>query len=256
MLPSDLTGWIFGLYAGSDLVISQRNVRSLLPTHYDTLGVRPSAKHDDIRRAYLDAARAYHPDKFVNEPADKSSDAENAMRKVNEAWRVLGDESRRASYDESLRPGSEHRTASRGYPDSIRTEDGITRIDPRLLDPTFLTNRRTTQVEELDKQHSSILRVIPVLAFFGLLIGIFVFTAYANGSSSTAPAETTVPGPSIGVDAGVCVRIQEGPSLIEVPCTGVIDGRVLGAYEPGGRCPPLTIREVTLANEITACLGE
>lgn len=176
------------------------------------------------------------------------------MRDVNEAWRVLGDAKRRASYDEAIRLGAESRGEVRRA-DGIRTEAGITRIDPRLLDPQFLANRRLAQVEEIDKQHSSILRVVPVLAFFGLLIGIFVFTAYANGSSSTAPVESTVPGPSIGVEAGVCVRIQEGPTLIEVPCTGVIDGRVLGAFEPGGRCPALTIREVVLANGVTACLG-
>lgn len=253
---SDLTGWIFGLYAGlwSQRDHSRPRTYPSLSTHYETLGVSPAAGHDEIRRAYLNAARTYHPDKFVNESAARSEHAEDSMRQANEAWRVLGDDSRRARYDEAIRFGAQS-GARPSRVDSIRTDDGITRVDPRLLDPQFLANRRTSQVEELDKQHSSILRVIPVLAFFGLLIGIFIFTAYANGSSDTAPTETTAPGPRIGVEAGVCVRIQEGPTLIEVPCTGVIDGRVLGAYEPGGRCPALTIREVELANGVTACLG-
>ena len=30
--------------------------------HYEVLGLRPDCEADDIRRAYLDAARRYHPD--------------------------------------------------------------------------------------------------------------------------------------------------------------------------------------------------
>ncbi len=175
------------------------------------------------------------------------------MRRANEAWRVLGDQERRARYDDAARVA--RGSASDGQSTGIHTADGITRIDPRLLDPKFLSDRRDLQNEKLDATHSSILRVIPVVAFFGILIGIFVFTAYARGSSSTAPTDSTVPGPRIGVEAGACVRIQQGPTLIEVPCTGVIDGRVLGAFEPGGSCPALTIREVELSNGVTTCLG-
>lgn len=218
--------------------------------HYETLGVSPRATHDQIRQAYLEAARRWHPDRFGDSPASESAKAEASMRRANEAWRVLGDTDRRKRYDLERSGAS---TAGRSA--HIHTEDGITRVDPRLLDPRVIAARREAQMEKIDAGHSTMLRVLPVLAFFGLLVGIFVFTAYANGSSATAPSDTTAPGPSIGVPAGACVRIQSGPTLIEVPCTGTIDGRVVGAAEPGAACPALTVREVELSNGVTACLG-
>ncbi len=222
-----------------------------MATHYEILGVGPKAQHDEIRHAYLAAARRWHPDRFGSSAPIEAKKAEASMRRVNEAWRVLGDASLRRRYDLE-RSGGEDLSGRAGH---IRTDDGITRVDPRLLDPTFLANRRQQQVDEIESGHSTMLRVLPVVAFFGLLIGIFIFTAYANGSSATSPPDSTVPGPRIGVDAGACVRIQSGPSLIEVPCTGTIDGRVLGAHGEGGVCPALTIREVVLSNGVTACLG-
>jgi curved DNA-binding protein len=40
--------------------------------HYEVLGVTRRAVHDQIRRAYLDAARRWHPDRFSAKPADEA----------------------------------------------------------------------------------------------------------------------------------------------------------------------------------------
>ncbi len=61
--------------------------------YYEVLGVSRTASADDIRRAYRQMARKYHPD--VNSDAG----AEDMFKEVNEAYEVLGDEQRRASYD-------------------------------------------------------------------------------------------------------------------------------------------------------------
>ncbi len=206
-----------------------------MSSHYDTLGIDRSAAHDDVRRAYHDAARRWHPDRFVGESSEAQERAADSMRAVNEAWRVLGDAERRREYDRVAREG---RTI---------------RIDPRLIDPEILEARRNAQFEQTETSHNVMLRVFPVLAMLVLLVGIFVFTAYANTRGGSGP--TTVPGPDIGVDAGACVRILPGPQLLAVPCDGLNDGRVIGAYEPGGSCPATTLREVALANGITVCLG-
>lgn len=63
-------------------------------THYDVLGVVPTAATADVRRAYLELARAHHPDRSGGDAA--------TMRAVNAAWAVLGDPGRRAAYDRSL----------------------------------------------------------------------------------------------------------------------------------------------------------
>ncbi|MFM8593749.1 MAG: molecular chaperone DnaJ [Chloroflexota bacterium] len=61
--------------------------------YYEVLGVSRGASAEEIRRAYRQMARKYHPD--VNSDAD----AEDRFKEVNEAYEVLGDEQRRASYD-------------------------------------------------------------------------------------------------------------------------------------------------------------
>ena len=64
-------------------------------SHYDTLGVRPDASAREIRDAYRRLARIHHPD---HGDADAGS-----MAALNEAYRVLGEPSRRAVYDAALR---------------------------------------------------------------------------------------------------------------------------------------------------------
>jgi molecular chaperone DnaJ len=63
--------------------------------YYDTLGVARAADSDEIRKAYRRLARKYHPD--LN-PGDKA--AEDRFKKVQEAYDVLSDESKRKIYDQ------------------------------------------------------------------------------------------------------------------------------------------------------------
>ena len=61
---------------------------------YEVLGVAPTARPAEVRQAYLDLARAHHPDRRGGDAA--------RMRAVNEAWATLGDPIRRAAYDRTL----------------------------------------------------------------------------------------------------------------------------------------------------------
>lgn len=226
-----------------------------MATHYTTLGLSADASVTEVRKAYLDAARLWHPDRFAGKSTLEAKQAEDRMRKVNEAWSVLGDADRRRRYDRELAGLADGATT---LADAVQTDGGVPRIDPRLLDPEFLAARRRQMEMEDDSEsrNSAAVRVITVLGFFGLLVGIFVFTAYANGSSGTAPT-TTFPGPDlgIGIDAGSCVRQMSDGSLQERSCDDLNDGRVIGAREPEGSCPALTVRELLLPNGLVACLG-
>ena len=224
-----------------------------MATHYTTLGVAPDAPASEIRRAYHAEARRWHPDRFADGRSGgaDAATAENRMREVNEAWHVLGDTRRRAAYDREL--SSAGRRADSAT--TIRVENGVPRVDPRLLDPEFVAaRRRHFHAESEESKHSGMVRVITVVGFFGLLLGIVVFTAYAAGSRSTSPS-TTVPGPDIGVEAGACVRQMSDGQLLSVPCSGTSDGRVIGARELDGTCPAFTVRELLLPNELVVCLG-
>ena len=54
---------------------------------YQTLGVKPNASDEEIKRAYRDLARKYHPDNYQNNPlADL---AEEKMKEINEAYDAI-----------------------------------------------------------------------------------------------------------------------------------------------------------------------
>ncbi len=61
--------------------------------YYETLGVPRDASQDDIKKAFRDLARKYHPD------VNKADDAEEKFKEINEAYGVLSDAEKRASYD-------------------------------------------------------------------------------------------------------------------------------------------------------------
>jgi curved DNA-binding protein len=74
--------------------------------YYETLGVNRGAPAEEIKRAYRKLARKYHPD------VSKERNAEAKFKDVQEAYEVLKDPEKRASYDQlgrDYRPGQQFR---------------------------------------------------------------------------------------------------------------------------------------------------
>ncbi len=61
--------------------------------YYEVLGVPRNASQEEIKRAFRRLARQYHPD------VNKSPDAEERFKEINEAYAVLSDPEKRAAYD-------------------------------------------------------------------------------------------------------------------------------------------------------------
>lgn len=66
-------------------------------TYYDILRVGPKAAPASVRTAYRRLAQKYHPDKLPG-----NADAVRVMVMLNEAYGVLSDPDRRASYDRHI----------------------------------------------------------------------------------------------------------------------------------------------------------
>jgi len=62
---------------------------------YEALGLNKGASDDDIKKAFRQQAKKYHPD--VN-PGDKNAEAR--FKEVNEAYEVLSDSDKKARYDQ------------------------------------------------------------------------------------------------------------------------------------------------------------
>ena len=61
--------------------------------YYEVLGVSRAASAEEIKRAFRNLARRYHPD------VNKSPDAEAKFKEINEAYEVLSDSGKRKAYD-------------------------------------------------------------------------------------------------------------------------------------------------------------
>jgi len=221
--------------------------------YYQILGVEPDADQATIRRAYHAAARQWHPDRQPADGPANSERAEREIRLVNEAWEVLGNKQARLEYDRRI---GTRATTSSSVQTGADNPDGVIRIDPRLLDPAYMAARRQTQQSYQATKRSRVLTVAPLVALVGLLVAIFVFTAYANQDNNTT-TPSTLPGPQLGegIEANDCVTVMGGGSLIERPCDATAHGQIIGVRMPEGVCPTGTVREVSLSNGLIVCLG-
>ena len=60
--------------------------------YYEVLGIPRTATADDIKSAFRRLAREYHPD------VNKSADAEEKFKELNEAYAVLSDPEKRVAF--------------------------------------------------------------------------------------------------------------------------------------------------------------
>ncbi|KAI9501995.1 DnaJ domain-containing protein, partial [Coemansia spiralis] len=63
-------------------------------THYSTLGIPTTSTAKDIKAAYYESSKRWHPDRNKG-----SNEAHQKFLKISEAYSVLGNERKRRDYD-------------------------------------------------------------------------------------------------------------------------------------------------------------
>lgn len=72
--------------------------------YYELLQVSETGSADDIRHAFHEFARRFHPDAHAGDP-EKQARASQIYRRGAEAYRILSSPEQRRRYDEQLRAG-------------------------------------------------------------------------------------------------------------------------------------------------------
>lgn len=186
-------------------------------SHYEILGVSPSASTEDIRAAYRRLARLHHPDVSV---ADTSA---SEMAAINSAWSVLSDPVSRFNYDRQQ-----------------QTPIGATRDERR--------NSETANEAVRVKMSGPVRIPWRGFLFFSLLgvVGVLTLHAFSKPSGPVKPDLLLV--------AGSCVDIDREQFVTEVSCDGPHDGSVRQLVAFDRECPSDTMGHLDRQGMGKACV--
>jgi len=109
-----------------------RSVSSVRLTHYEVLGLAPSASSSEIRDAFVSLSKLIHPDRNPSDPQNHAK-----FIRLNEAYSVLSKAQTRKEYDVSLRrymdnPSATSHGDSRHSYQHYYEADGVGWDDPSL----------------------------------------------------------------------------------------------------------------------------
>lgn len=176
-----------------------------MTSHYDVLGVTPTASYDDIRAAYHRRAQDLHPDRVAQRPPAEQDAARRGMQDLNEAWRVLRDESSRASYDAAMARAA------------AATTDAPTAREQGWDEPYH------SAVAQPGDIAVAFVRAAPWVAIVVVLVAIIVFTAFARHPESPRAL------------IGRCISTTDGVPHA-VPCNEPNDGKVVDVVDAQVAC--------------------
>ena len=186
----------------------------LITDHYERLGVSSTATRDEIRIAYRQLAREFHPDA-------KGDASATRMAQINEAWHVLSDPGRRAMYDAQNRGSYTDRVRAAGYASGSATPSsggGGTRTATRTVPP---------RIAEANPARFP-WRFMLVIAAVG--IAFILVNAALTKPSEPVPLDNLM-------GAGSCVDVAPNGDAVEVICDGANDGVVDSVIAAGAYCP-------------------
>ena len=183
-------------------------------TYYDTLGVPRYATPDQIKSAYRDQMKFFHPDVFYGSPyvADVKS------KQLNEAYAVLSVPAKRYEYDEKLYADDKaHLQDVLKSRDNLRAQSAKDKSDNEKY-VSFIRS-------ELEKSTRKYQKVRGFAAII-LLAVVLAFSIYV-GSNSTPAARAVETARLQGYNAGFQAGLDASPE----PETETVSDEPLSEYD-------------------------
>lgn len=180
-------------------------------TYYDTLGVTRHASDAQLRAAYRSRARQLHPDLRRDRTSTELAGGEEAMRRLNEAWHVLGEPTRRCHYDRCL---------------------------DELPGPVGHAERATEERPAQVEGPAGPAGVIAVVTLLGTVLAGALVVAFVALNQTSGQTRTE------GLMTGDCVTAPGGHISEIVSCDSANDGQVVAEIPRGQACPTTAHRLV------------
>jgi curved DNA-binding protein CbpA len=70
--------------------------------YYQILKLKPTAFSAEIKTAYFNQSRVYHPDKYYNEPPEVVEKINRIFKRLAEAYGILSDNDKRVAYSRAI----------------------------------------------------------------------------------------------------------------------------------------------------------
>jgi hypothetical protein len=215
-----------------------------------------------VKRAYLDQALRFHPDRQQSGTADARERAEFRMREINDAWAVLRNPASRARYDDELAlaasdepgvgPSSRRSSADRPGASSSGVSATDLRLGEVLREPPMADLQRDDGRPAVRRRSTTWHMWVPAIIGGVVLTVIVVFAAYAQDDEPQLQVSTVEEFAN-----GTCVLVGFGPSqanpaegeqarelVVPVPCNEQGAQRIVERVPfpkpcPGGSRPQL-----------------
>lgn len=211
--------------------------------HYAVLGVPPTATIAEIRAAHHRLALDLHPDRHGASDATARAAAAARMAEVNAAAGVLSDPVQRARYDAHRRAG----TSAPSAPRAARPAGTVGVSGPAPVGAHVGPGSAPTAL---------LAGSLPWVVLVAVLLGIFVFTAFAGGPGGDDEDPAAEPGGMVRVRdiRGSCVQEAAGFNLVVNCAITPNEGVIVVQGSLDAECPEPTIGYPIRQEDVLACV--